>query len=304
MFVRQVALALLPCCPLITQAQSAGNDLPLPRLKDVGMVVKVRHEFVPKKPRRLIRLRDTQSVFIIAPDGCVQTQYLCSEDNCLGKEVYQCQDGQLLRKSTYNTLDRHPPFATITAHSHRLIAEESWTYQNGKAETLRNFAGPAKTLTREVRYAYDALGRVISQRLSYPPQHLVFFPRRPDFIRYDYRGDSVYRFEYEKGALKDSLGYIERRNKAGLLTERWQISKDKQHFERERYQYDSSGRLVVYEYASDRPSLKRDGTVLRADRVEYTYDAEGRPDEERYFSHGIKRWAYQYNYVKPRAPVQ
>jgi hypothetical protein len=298
MFIPRATMILLASFPLVVRAQSADNELPLPRLKDVSVVVKVRHDFTPHKPGTNIRVRDTQSVFLIGPDGYAYTQYFCSAGNCLRKEAYEYQQGQLTRKRSFGTIDRHSPFAASSAHSHQPVSEDIWTYRGGKLISAKNMAGPASTPTRTARYSYDGHGRITAVYYTYPPQRIVYYPAPDDAVRYCYSGDSVCRLRYKNGALRDSSAYIERRNKAGLVTERWQVSRDEAHFEKERYLYDSSNRITGYEYTSDAPVLKKDGTVLHADRIEYTYDAEGRPDEVCYFARGIKRWAFQYNYVR------
>ena len=242
--------------------------------------------------------RDTTSFFLVDETGHVQAQYFCNEGSCDGKVTYQYKDGHLTRVSRYGSPDRHPLFSAHAAYNHPLISEDIWTYKAGKVFSTLHTAGPLRTPTREVRYAYDREGRVTAEYNTYPRQSLVYYPTHYDAVVYEYNDDSVYKEQYENGILRDSLAYVARYNKSGQLTEQWQISKDGKHYERELRRYDSSGRITEFQYLSDRPAVKPDGTVLRADRVEYTYDALGRPDEVRYFARGIKRWSYKYDYLK------
>src|SRR5205823_6472941 len=153
-------------------------------------------------------------------------------------------------------------FAPPAAHSHRLVSEDSWAYADGKVSFGRHFVGPAKTLTREIQYAYDEEGRVDEEHHYYPKQSFLYYPTQYDYVLYQYAGDSVYKLAYQNGRLRDSSAYVERRNSAGQITEMQQVSKDGRHYERELKHYDSSGRISVYESFSDRPSVQPDGTVL------------------------------------------
>jgi hypothetical protein len=189
-------------------------------------------------------------------------------------------------------------FAPPQAHSHRLVSEDSWEYRDGRVSLERHTVGPRKTLTREVRYEYDRQGRVAAEYHEYPRQSMIYYPVQYDEVLYHYTGDSVCRMGYEQGRLRDSLVYVERRDRAGLITESMQVSPDEMHFERELRQYDSSGRITVLASFSDEPAVKDDGTVLRAERVEYSYDDQGRPDEVRCYARYIKRWAFKYYYIR------
>src|ERR1043165_9033784 len=142
-----IMLLFWPACSL---AQVADNDMPLPVLHDAGIVVKVRHAFIPQA-HLSERIRDTVSVFLIGKDGYVYTRYLSTGGYCTGKECYQYKDGHMTRKTVFGTLNPHSPFAGSNAHSHALVVEDIWAYQGEKIVMARHIAGPSKTLTRETR---------------------------------------------------------------------------------------------------------------------------------------------------------
>src|ERR1043165_2894201 len=136
---------------------------------------------------------------MIAPDGYCHTQYLCGGGLCRGKELYEYKDGRLTKRTSFESLDRHSPFAFLDKHSHREISEESFAYENGRLASFTHTAGPAKILTRKTDYNYDLRGRLIGEFNKYPQQKLVYYPTHYDHVQYRYIGDSVYRQEYERG---------------------------------------------------------------------------------------------------------
>lgn len=286
-------ITILLYAPLMIAAQPAGNELPLPNIKGASMVIKVRQSFMQPRP-----YQDTEAVFLIGPDGYARTLYLGAPGNCTGKVQYAYRDGQLIRRMQFNTLDRHMLFTSPNQHSHREVSENTWVYQQGKVTLTRHIVGASKTKTRVCRYTYDSRGRIAGEYNDYPAQTLLYYPTRYDSVLYRYMGDSVYQLAYEQGMLRDSFAYVERHNSAGLVIETHQISRDGKHFEREIKHYDSSGRITVYESFSDRPAVQDDGKVLRADRVEYSYDAQGRPDEIICSALGIRRWSWKYDYLR------
>jgi len=294
----KVAVILLFCAPMYVAAQSASNELPLPPAKGVSMVVKMYYSFMPPQAGRTGFDKDTESVYLIAPDGYAYTRYICEGGLCAGKETYEYSEGKLIHRSYFNALDRHTLFVPPTAHSHRLVCEDSWEYEGGKVAVERHFAGVERTLTREIRYEYDSRGRVEAAYYEFPKQSLIYYPRAFESMQYRYSGDSVYRLAYRSGQVCDSMTYLERYDSKGLLREKSGVSADGLHFERALRRYDSSNRVLEYESLSNRPAVAPDGTVLRADRVEYTYDEKGRQDELRYFARGLKRWVYKYGYLK------
>jgi hypothetical protein len=291
-------ITLLVCSPTLLYAQGQANRSPLPQLKDVSMVLKVRHSFTYPRPVAGERLRDTQAVFLVSPDGLTRVCYRSTSGNCIGKELYQYKDGALVRRTNFNTLDQHMPFAPPEMHSHRQMSEETWTYADGKVNGFRETVGPGKTLARALRYRFDGKGRVLAEYSVYPRQSLLYYSRRYDSVTYRYAGDSVYKTAYKSGIVTDSTGYVERHNSAGLVSEVIYAEQGGKGQEREVYRYDSSNRLSIYEYYSTKPVLDNKGQVLHADRIEYSYDEKGRLEEERYFARGLKRWAYRYNYLK------
>jgi hypothetical protein len=204
----------------------------------------------------------------------------------------------MIRRSYFKTLDRHSIFAPPYAHSHRLLYEDEWAYAHGKVVSERHRVGEEKILTLEIRYTYDAEGRVDEIDYQYPPQSLIYYPSKCEAIQYRYSGDTVCKLKYRAGRICDSSYSLKRYNGSGLITELSEVSPDGKHFERSLNKYDTSGRIIVCESFSDRPAVRPDGVVLRADRVEYSYDGQGRPDEIRCFARGIKCWVYKYSYLK------
>jgi hypothetical protein len=293
----KTSVAILLCAPLSAFCQHNVQELPFPVLKDVSIVVKMHYSFMPPLPSKGWS-RDTESIFLVSPDGYIRSRYFSKGGLCSGKAAYEYSEGRLVRSSHYRSPDRHPLFSDHSAYSHPLTYENIWTYKAGKLFSSRHLAGPGRKLTREIRYAYDHDGRLTAEYHTYPPQSLIYYPTRYDAVLYEYDEDSVFKLQYVKGRLLDSFAYVERRNPAGLVTELWQISKDGMHYERALTSYDSANRIKEYQYFSDRPSVRPDGTVLSADKVEYTYDPLGRPDEVRYFARGIRRWSYKYEYLK------
>lgn len=283
---------LLLLLPLKGSGQVAENEPPLPNMKGVSIAIQLHYSTMPPHP-----YQDTLAVFLVGGDGYAHTAYLGALGSCNAKELYAYQDGQLIRRTHFNSLDPHGLFVSPEKHSHYLVSEDTWTYQHGRLSLTRHFAGPAKTLTREVRYTYNSEGRLATESSYYPKQSLLYYPAKFDYVLYRYIGDSVCTLSYSQGSVQGSFAYLERHNRSGLVSEWWQISKDGKHFDRELKQYDSSGRITILEALSDRPTVQRDGTVLRADRVEYYYDEKGRPYETRYFARGIKRWSYRYDYL-------
>ena len=291
-------LLLLQAGPFRAGGQSADHRPPLPQLHGVSMVVQVRYSFMPPPPGTRVHDKDTESVFLIGPDGFAHTRYFSGAGGCVGKETYAYADGLLARRSNFRTISRHSMFAAPSAHVHRLVSVQEWEYRTGLVTVERQFAGPDKTLTHEARYFYDNRARVTEERHKYPRQNLIYYPQPADYVQYQYRHDSVWKYSYLDGRLRDSSVYIQRRNHAGQIMELASGSADGSRFERELHRYDTAGRESVYELFSDRPSVKADGTVLHADRVEYVYDSLGRPDEARYLARGIKRWTIKYGYLR------
>lgn len=280
----RIATTLLLCFPMLVYAQYMDGQWPLPKLKDVSMVVKVRHNFTYPLPTLAGHLRDTEAVFLVSPDGLTRICYRCSSGSCVGKELYEYKDGLLLRRTSFSTLDQHTPFAPAALHSHRQASEETWIYENGKLSCSKEITGPTRTLAKELRYHYDAGGRLMVERRIYPKQCLLYYTRRYDSISYHYAGDSVFKNAYKNETIVDIAVYIERHNPAGLIAEVISLSQNREVQDRELFHYDTSNRLSVYECLSTAPVLDGKGHVLRADRIEYSYDEKGRLEEERYFA--------------------
>ncbi len=293
---RKVML-LLCAAPLSVQAQSLKPELPLPRTDGACIVIKVRYDF-PWKPGGEVPLADTVGVLMVADDGYVRSEFLAHGGYCLGKNEYEVKDGVVLRKTGYKAAGHHSPFAKPSKHIHQLAFEETWTYKDGRPASLFCTAGIDRTPTLKSEYEYDADGRVSEEHNQFPPQGLIAYPHHYDEVDYSYDGDSVTRLSYEGGVLKDSITYLERHDSAGRLTERWEIGPRGKRFERERYQYDSSGRWVVYTQQRDHSPLRRHGKVLYADREERSYDERGRLVSERFFARELKRWEYRYFYLE------
>ena len=297
MFAR-VAITFLLCLPTLLYAQSADNQWPLPKLANVSIVVKFRHSFAYPLPIPGERLRDTQAVFFVSRDGLTRLSYRGAAGACIGKEQYEYKDSLLMRRTSFNSLDPHTPFASPDKHSHRQVSEETWTYEGDKVKHFQETVGPGKTMAKLLSYRYDGKGRLASERSVYAQQSLMYYSRRYDSVTYRYYGDSVFKRAFKSGLVTDSVSYVEHRNKAGLLTEVIYPYPDGKGEDREVYHYDTAKRLSIYECFGNKPVLDRKGGVLRADRIEYVYDEKGRLEEERYFARGIKRWAYTYSYLK------
>ena len=262
------------------------------------MVLRTYSFFVLPLKGEMQKEKDTESVFFIAPDGFAHTRFFCEGGFCTAKECYEYKEGQLVRRKHFATLDRHSVFTRPQGHSHRLLYEDEWIYAGGKVVIERHKVGEERILTREIRYSYDAQGRVDEIYYQYPPQTLEYYPAKYQVMQYRYCGDTICKLGYRAGKVCDSSYALERYDGKGLRTETLQFSADRRRFERVLNKYDTSGRIVVCDATSDRPAVQADGVVLRADRVEYTYDEQARPDEVRFFARGIKRWSYKYIYLK------
>ena len=295
--VKHVLLILLISSPIVLMAQSAGNELPLPLVKGAGMVVRTYFSFMPPTDGSTRFDKDTESLYIIARDGLAATRYIAEGGRCVGMERYRYSEGKLVHRAYFKSLSKHGLFAPPGAHNHRLVREDSFEYAGGKLVKERHFAGVDKVLTREIRNEYDRNGRMYASYYEYPKQSLVYYPNPYDAVEFRYSGDSVYRFGYRQGRICDSSTFLERLNAKGLLVEKCSFSTDGKQVERALRRYDSADRVIELESISSSPAVAPDGTILRADRVEYTYDEKGRPDETRYFARGLKRWIYKYGYL-------
>lgn len=292
---RKAALLASLCCPLLAHGQMPTAELPLPRTDGPCLVLKIRYDF-PWKPGGLAPATDTVGVFLAGPDGLLRTAYFCHAGVCTGKETYQYEGGLLVRKTGYTSISIHPPFARSAQHRHRLAFEKKWRYRDGKLISMESSAGPDRTPTLATTYAYDVQGRLTEEHSKYFPQSIVQFSTRYDEVSYDYDGDSVRRMSFEHGLLRDSANYLARLDSARRLRERWEILPGGKHFRHEHFQYDTAGRLCVYQCSRERSPLRSDGSVDYADRIERSYDERGRLVDQRFFAREIKRWEFRYVY--------
>jgi hypothetical protein len=293
----KAALLATLCCPLLAHGQSPQEELPLPPVDGACLVIKVRYEF-PWKPGGADPRLDTVGVFLVGDDGLVRTAYFCHAGRCTGKESYSYKNGLLQRKSGYTSISLHSPFARSAQHRHRLAFEKTWSYRDGKIAGMTCSAGPDRTPTLETHYNYDSQGRLISEHNTYPPQSAVQFPTHYDKVSYTYAGDSVFKECLEGGRLRDSSRWLARVDAQHRPIERAEPLEGGRHFKRERFIYDSLGRLRVFKCTRDTSPLREDGSIAYPDRIERDFDERGRLISERFFAREIKRWAFQYAYIE------
>lgn len=292
--MRQLILLLLIAHSGLSQAQPQPDELPFAPAKGVGKIIRIYVPLEAPAAGRPQRSHDTDAVYLLNADGFVHSAYFSGYVG--GKHTYAYDSGRLIQKRFYELLKEGETPRPGDEGGYRPTSLRAWEYYGKLVSAARHYHGAGNLLTEEIRYQYDRNGRLLREFRHYPDQKELYYPSHYDSLVYGYRGDSVMQLSYEKRTT-DTFYYLKRRNLAGKRTELHQISKDGKHYTHEHWAYDNSGRTTEYRYASDWPVVQRDGTVLRADRVVYTYDGLGRLMEETCYAAGVKRWAHRYVYV-------
>lgn len=295
--LRSVLLFFICCLPFCLSAQAPTGllDPQLPRLKDCHMVLRIRELFPFPGTNRSGIQRDTESVFLIGPDGWATVRFHGVNGLCTGMERLRFADGKMQSREKLESITKHTLFTSLTQHRHQVSSRDTWEYRQGHLFRERNYAGPDLLLSREVRYDYDADGRVTNESFNYPPQKNILYPDRFDAIQFEYAGDSVFQWMYVFGKIVDSLK-CEARYRNGLRTH-WRFAGANGIRQEENCRYDSTGKICLNEWLSDEPALEN-GNVTRPDKIEYRYDKLGRIEEIRCFVRGLRCEAYYYTYLR------
>jgi hypothetical protein len=294
---RSLWVLIICCLPAFSSAQRTAiiTDPPLPRLKDCHMVIRTRELFPFPNTNQKVLARDTDYVFLIGPDGWVTGRLKASGGRCLGEEKLRVENGKITKREWFSSIDIHPVFARINEHRHEFSSSDSFEYQNGKLYREWNFACGDKALTKLTTYEYDEQGRVANLSFEFPKQTCVLYKEQFDAVRIDYSSDSIIHWRYKQGHIVDSLKY-EAHYKNGKQIQ-WRFATTDGVQEEGRRRFDSSGNLVLDEWISNMPSVQG-GRIYQPDRIEFTYDKQGRPVEIKCSIRGLRCWAYYYSYLR------
>lgn len=295
--LRSVWLFFICCMPVFlhAQIQSGITDPPLSRLENCHMVLRIR-ELFPFPGTNIDRIqRDTESVFLIGKEGWMTVRFRSRNGRCAEMEKFKFADGKMQSLERLESITSHPVFTSTQQHLHRLSSRDTWEYRQAHVFRERNFAGPDLALSRDVRYDYDASGRIENESFEYPVQKNILYPQRFDAIQFEYVADSVYQWMYVQGRIVDSVKYLARFRDGKRVY--WKFAGSNGLVQEEKCRYDSTGKISLNEWFSNEPPLKN-GVVTRPDKIEYRYDKLGRIEEIRCFVRGLRCEAYYYVYLR------
>lgn len=300
--MKHILLILTLLYAFVTHSQVLPPDeLPLPRLKGVKMVVVHDIHLESSTLYKPDASSDTSAVYLMGNEGLAHTEYSYSSGIRNSKRVYVYEGNNLATKMTFEKKGRGSYFQPLKEDSMILKSKMELTYQGKQIVAKRYYCcKDTPGLTEETFFAYDKQGRVGSKVVKRytVPGGLYWGSQKDDSTLYHYINDSVYVTRFEGGAALPVSRFYQKMDGEGRLLDYYDQTADGLHFERVTNTYDPKGRLLERRYQSDRPAVQPDGIVLSADKIVYRYDDKGRLKEEVYAAEGKDRWKSLYIYIE------
>ena len=294
-------------CPTLSSGQYQGerpfsfpsNEPYNPVMKGVKVML-IRE--VPPYPRGeiLYERQDTSYLATIDQDGYPHTGYYYEGGACKEKFVSEYYQGKLttFRHFSYRMrqIDDGPYFLDTT----REVSRHTRTYPTKGTMIEREYrrCDSSLSLHQELRYAYDGSGRVVSKT----SRHFREICDSESVAKYDsiifsYTADAILSEKYTQGEIPLSDKFMITLNSRGNILQYDGAVK-------EVYKYNQKGRITEYRKFMNNPydeeyrRLNSNSLRWLADKIVWTYTAEGWIKSETYFEQGTPTLKFMYEYIR------